>query len=49
MLALAKQPLPVPDPLAGLDALSRCVLDCLAEDPERRPTMPEVRGALDAV
>jgi hypothetical protein len=25
------------------------VLAGLAEDPERRPTMPEVRGALDAV
>jgi hypothetical protein len=48
MLALARQPVPTPDPLEGRERLSRCVLACMAEDPARRPTMREVRGILEA-
>jgi hypothetical protein len=48
LLALANQPLPAPEPmpLPDADTLSRCVLQCLVEDPARRPTMREVRQAL---
>jgi Protein kinase domain len=47
ILALAKQPLPVPDPMPVADAVSRCMLDCLVEDPALRPTMRQVRTALE--
>jgi hypothetical protein len=48
LLALAKQPLPAPEPMRmpDADAVSRCVLQCLVADPARRPTMREVRQAL---
>jgi len=48
MLALAKLPMPMPEPMQGVEALSRCVLECMAEDPASRPTMRQVRRVLDA-
>jgi hypothetical protein len=31
-----------------VEALSRCLLECMAEDPAGRPTMRQVRRVLDA-
>jgi hypothetical protein len=48
LLALAKLPVPVPEPMQEVEALSRCLLECMAEDPAGRPTMRQVRRVLDA-